>query len=270
MTNQVFFEGLDRLVILPLRDGEDLGALEAVDVHRDRARSEKRSAHVGRRAQQDPPHRDQRGATLLLAAFAAVAVAFSSACLAPYSTTTAYDEEKYVCGTAEESDWRALARPCPDVPCGGFISFRGQLEGKPVKVTATTENTSLDLATRSSGVPTMAMLVVNALGPYFSIELSFGSFEGPIDGISEPRELAASNVSFLRLPDDLNVSIGVRLSTGGSQVPYKLQSGTVSVTAQSRERIDAAFDLALSGGELEGCMAVVPSQITSGDYYVFD
>ena len=65
----------------------------------------------------------------------------SAGCLDPLDTPTAYESEPYLCGSDSQGAWTEQLEACRDAyekdrSCAGLFSFRGQLEGTPLKVTS--------------------------------------------------------------------------------------------------------------------------------------
>ncbi|AKF03899.1 hypothetical protein DB32_001048 [Sandaracinus amylolyticus] len=197
----------------------------------------------------------------------AAASVLLGACVAPFETQSAYEEQAYLCDDPDAFDARVeecrLARSRGE-PCGGVVSVRGSLQSTQIVVES--EMTSSIVGLRQvDGSIWLDEIEATGPTPYFFLTLQMKSVGGVVGAapVADDRVLAFDPAAESRADHlaDERVDIALRISNGAESVDLTggAADGTVTVTQRARGELAGRFEGSFGDPEdrAEGCFHVL-------------
>jgi hypothetical protein len=191
-------------------------------------------------------------------------------CAEPFDTPTAYEGETYLCDAAhaallaeEIADCRAQ-RAKDRRACGGVVSFRGQLQGQDVTVSA--QLSSMLFANERNATATLRERYdASGDSPYFSFTLQAKEVGFAIDAGDIDQDLKVGASDPLAPLTDTLVDMSMRISAGGDSQDLHARSGTLTLDTQQLDEASGSFSLTLGSDreKLEGCFHFLATRITT-------
>lgn len=199
----------------------------------------------------------------------AVALAWflQQGCSEAVDNPAAFESELYLCDPGLAADYAARVEDCVAANsaggrCGGVMSFRGQIEGLPVKVDCDLAPTEFSDVDADDGTRRRDDMKLFGRSPYFQFQYQWKEVGGDLEGGGGDRVLqfGAPQDEELALYDD-RVRPSLRLSVGGDSRDFSLRSGTMRIDTQSPTEEVGSFDTVINpqGDWLEGCFHAVAS-----------
>jgi hypothetical protein len=193
-----------------------------------------------------------------------------SGCLGDFHTPSAYQSQIYYCETANGTAFRALAESClVGGACAGAFSMRGSMQGQPLTVGTTLQQSTVAVVQASPGaLERWDIMRMQGASPYFQFVLHVKSIGGDVS-VDQARTLrlrAGAGALSTSLDDDLS-DVGQTLQVGGANAeqPGISDSGSITFTKLTKSEIDGVFhgSFGTSDDVLDGCFIMYPGQIVT-------
>jgi hypothetical protein len=78
-------------------------------------------------------------------------VSAAAGCLGDFKTPSAYQSQTYYCQTSEQPAFQALAQSCLSGTCAGAFSMKGTMQGQPLTVGTTLQQSTVALVQKLGG-----------------------------------------------------------------------------------------------------------------------
>lgn len=215
------------------------------------------------------PHRSLHAACLGLALLSV------GGCAEPFESPSAYETQRDLCAPEHAEDYQKEVDACRTSHdsgggCGGVISFKGTLQGRPLTVESRLSEATLGVVPEDGQAPWLDEVETTGASPYFSFIAKLRSVGGrvaPLNGATRHLQFVTSPNS---LPDpflDDNALFSLRL-VGADTVGVNALPGNLTLLEQSPTDVVGTFD-GTFGAEtdtLQGCFHVLPlsQRIQSG------
>ncbi|UJR83577.1 Hypothetical protein I5071_56450 [Sandaracinus amylolyticus] len=193
------------------------------------------------------------------------ASALLGACVAPFETRSAYEDQVYLCDDPDAFDARVeacRAARARGERCGGVISVRGSLQATDIVVESDMTSSLIRLQ-QSDGTLLLDEIEATGSTPYFFLTLQMKSVGGAVgaEPVADDRTLEidpAAGGGPEQLADD-RVDIGLRISNGAESVDLSGDDGAVMLTERARGELAGRFEGSFGDPEdrAEGCFHVL-------------
>jgi len=194
----------------------------------------------------------------------------AAGCLGDFKTPSAYQSQTYYCQTSNGPAFQALAQSClGNGSCTGAFSMPGTMQGQPLTVGTTLQQSTVALVQASSAAPAFwDVLRMTGASPYFQFVLHVKSVGGDVT-VDQQRTLtlrAGAGALPTSLDDDLS-DVGQTLQVGGANAEQQglSDSGTIAFSKLTKTEIDGVFhgSFGTSNDVVDGCFIMYPNQIVT-------
>ncbi|MDB4969321.1 MAG: hypothetical protein JWN44_5010 [Myxococcales bacterium] len=194
----------------------------------------------------------------------------SAGCLGDFQTPSAYQSQIYYCETANAPAFQALAQSCQSAGiCTGALSMRGTMQGQPLTVGTTLQQSTVALVQANAMAPAFwDVLRLTGASPYFEFVLHIKSVGGDVT-VDEARTLslrAGAGALPTSLDDNLS-DVGQTLQVGGANAEQQglSDSGSIVLTKLTKAEIDGVFhgSFGTTNDVVDGCFIMYPDQIVT-------
>jgi hypothetical protein len=194
----------------------------------------------------------------------------AAGCLGDFKTPSAYQSQIYYCETANAPAFQALAQSCQSGgSCTGAFSMRGTMQGQPLTVGTTLQQSTVALVQANAAAPAFwDVLRLTGASPYFEFVLHIKSVGGDVTA-DQPRMLtlrAGAGALPTSLDDTLS-DVGQTLQVGGANTEQQglSDSGTITFNKLTTTEIDGVFhgSFGTTTDVVDGCFIMYPNQIVT-------